>query len=135
MVTLSTTWVQGRHVPLVQKVPIEQALPQAPQLFWSVRSDASQPLATLPSQSLKPLLQVIPHVPAAQTPFAFAWAAQAFAHMPQLAGSNCVLVQTPPQLVSPCWHESPHLPIEQTLPIGQALPHAPQFALSVWVLA
>ena len=46
-----------------------------------------------------------------------------------------VFVQTPPQSVSPAWHDSTHDPPEQTCPAAQALPHAPQLKRSVCVLA
>jgi hypothetical protein len=52
-------------------------------------------------------------------------------HAPQLALSDCSLTHTPPQLVSPVWHERAHAPAEQTWPDGHVLPQAPQLALSV----
>ena len=41
------------------------------------------------------------------------------------------LAHEPAQLVRPVWQLSAHLPLEQTFPAGQALPHAPQFPSSV----
>ena len=44
------------------------------------------------------------------------------------------LTQVPEQLVNPDWHDTAHLLPEQTSPALQALPQAPQLALSVLVL-
>jgi hypothetical protein len=43
-------------------------------------------------------------------------------------------VQVPAHAVSPAWQETAHAPPEQTFPAGQAVPHLPQLALSVWML-
>jgi hypothetical protein len=51
--------------------------------------------------------------------------------MPQLALSLVMSRQTPEQLVRPVLHETVHVPREQTVPEGQALPHVPQLLLSV----
>jgi hypothetical protein len=42
---------------------------------------------------------------------------------PQLLVLVVVSTQVPPQLV---WPVGQHMPLEQTLPLGQAVPHAPQ---------
>ncbi len=42
--------------------------------------------------------------------------------------------QRPLQLVSPVWHVGAHVPAEQTWPIGQAVPHAPQLLGSTFGL-
>ena len=52
------------HVPPWQLNPAPHFAPQAPQLFPSVFSFTSQPLAALPSQSPKPVV----HVATAQLP-------------------------------------------------------------------
>jgi hypothetical protein len=44
-----------------------------------------------------------------------------------------VFTQLPLQLVVPPVHVRPQAPAEQTWPDGQALPHAPQLAVSVCV--
>ena len=67
------------------------------------------------------------HVPAEHT----SPAGHAVPQAPQLPLSVWVLVQTPPQRVSPVWQLGEHVPPEQTWPAGQALPHAPQFWSSV----
>ena len=36
-------------------------------------------------------------------------------------------------MVSPAWHETEHLPAEQTSPDGQAWPHEPQSLALVWI--
>jgi hypothetical protein len=54
--------------------------------------------------------------------------------MPQFELSPWVFVQMPLQFVRPDWQESWQLPAEQTSPVGQSRPHAPQFCRSVCVL-
>jgi hypothetical protein len=44
-------------------------------------------------------------------------------------------MQVPPQLTSPDWHVSSQLPPTHARPAGHTVPQAPQFALSVIVLA
>jgi hypothetical protein len=51
--------------------------------------------------------------------------------VPQFRASLWVLLQTPLQLVRPAWHESWHVPLEQSWPAGHAIPQAPQFWLSL----
>jgi hypothetical protein len=78
----------GAHCPIAQP-PLKQTgaalgstqvLPQPPQLFLSVASDASQPLLGFPSQSPVPEAQGVGlHWPARQT----SEAPHAFAHEPQ----------------------------------------------------
>jgi hypothetical protein len=70
-------------------------------------------------------------------------AAQVLLHVPQFFGSICVLVQMPlqqeplqqPPLQNdwPGWQKSTHLPPVQLWLAVHALPHAPQFFVSVCV--
>ena len=56
-----------------------------------------------------------------------AWPApHALAQAPQLTLSVPRLTQRPEQLVSPLWHETAHVPAEQTPPDLQAAPQVPQ---------
>ena len=60
------------------------------------------------------------------------WAiAQAVPHMPQFAGSDCVLVQRPPHTVCPV--AQPQAPALHAAPPLHAMPHAPQWSASVCV--
>jgi hypothetical protein len=74
------------------------------------------------------------HTPAAQKLAALVRVGHALPHVPQLPGSNVVLVQAPEQLVRPVPHVVVHTPAEHTCPAPHRVPHAPQFALSVLVL-
>jgi len=49
-------------------------------------------------------------------------------HAPQFAGSVATLTQEVPHRVVPPAQLTPHLPAEQTWPLGHAMSHAPQFA-------
>jgi hypothetical protein len=51
--------------------------------------------------------------------------------MPQFALSLATLTQLPPQSVVPPKQSTPHLPAEQTWPVGHATAQAPQLAASV----
>src|SRR5580692_7138374 len=53
---------------------------------------------------------------------------------PQLFGSLCVSAQEVPHNVVPPPHDVAHVPCEQTVPLPQTFPHAPQLLLSVWGL-
>lgn len=53
--------------------------------------------------------------------------------MPQFAGSVILSEQLLPHGCTPPAQVSEHVPSEQTLPVGQALPHVPQLAPSVIV--
>ena len=48
--------------------------------------------------------------------------------------SVLVLTQVPAQLDSPLWQESEQVPLLQTSPFLQMVPHLPQWLLSVEVL-
>lgn len=126
-----------RQLPLVQSA-IAPARPHAVrQLPQSVvvRSEVSQPFATLPSQSAHPASQLeIPQLPLEQSPLACA-GAQARPHAPQLVKvltrvSQPLLV-IPSQLPKPGTQSvSVQAPAaHDAVPLGnaQGTPHAPQF--------
>jgi len=77
--------------------PARQAVPQAPQCIGLVAVLASQPLAALPSQSAKPMLQVRPQLPAAHAGVALVAPAHIVVHVLQAAGLLCVSTQVPAQ--------------------------------------
>jgi hypothetical protein len=60
-----------------------------------------------------------------------AFGSQALPQFPQLKRSVSMSTQPPPQLNSPAWQESWHVPELQTLPAGQGIPHDPQLLISV----
>ena len=63
-----------------------QAMPQAPQLFGSVRVDTSQPLVALPSQLAKPVVHSAPQVPAMHTAVEVLVPMHTRPHIPQCDG-------------------------------------------------
>ncbi len=72
-------------------------------------------------------------------PSVLTWAsAQTLPHDPQLAGSMAMLAQycdgAVPQVERGDAQVVEHVPREQKVPAAQAIPHAPQLLLSVWVL-
>lgn len=71
-----------------------QTLPQVLQLLTLIFRFASQPLATLASQSPKPGVQVMPHVPVLQVAVPFVLL-QAVVQAPQCAAVVCRLVSHP----------------------------------------
>src|SRR5690242_4799298 len=79
---------------------VQQEVPQAPQLFASVRVSTSQPFAGSPSQSAKPGLHAKPHAPAVHVATALATVAvHATPQPPQFAVSSrkeSVGTQPPP---------------------------------------
>lgn len=95
-------------------------MPHAPQLLGSfvVSTHALE-------QSVRPLPHDVVHVPVEHTCID----AHLFPQEPQLLGSPCVLVHTPPQRWPLLKHT--HWPIWQVVPPLQTMPQAPQLALSV----
>jgi hypothetical protein len=80
-----------------------------------------------------------PHA-AAHPPSKHAWPApHVDPQLPQLPGSELRFVHAAASpavhLLSGAMHTVSQVPVEQTVPLGQTLPHAPQFALSVCTLA
>ena len=88
--------------------------PHCPQLAASLLTLVSQPSLAVPLQLPKPVLQLpTPQVLLAQK-LAALGEEQTLPQLPQLLGSNAVIVQEPPQLVAPPTHCSAHVPPEQT---------------------
>jgi hypothetical protein len=122
---------------------VGQTVPQVPQWLRSVVRLTSQPLAGLPSQSAKPVLQVNPHVPPVQLLVALARAGQTLPQAPQLVTELVRLASQPlerllSQLPKPVAHRAAQLLAAQTAMVlealGQTLPQAPQCAGSLPVL-
>src|SRR5262245_28825815 len=83
-----------------------QSLPQVPQFFMSPLTLVSQPLASMPSQFLKPGLQeASPHIPTMQPGIPLG-TEQRLPHMPQL----------PTSLPTPISHPSAGLPLQSSKP-------------------
>jgi hypothetical protein len=127
----------SRHAPAVQAAvwfaPAVHARPQAPQCMSEVPVLVSHPLALFMSQLPKPALQVSPHMDAAHVGVAFAPAAHARPHAPQLVTLVVVLMHIPPQSIVGAAQVVMHVPIEQFCPAGQALAQRPQLLRSVCV--
>jgi hypothetical protein len=117
------------HIPMAQVAMalarIEQAVPQAPQLFGSV----SVLVHDAPHWVI-PISHDVLQLPIEQTPDA-----HGLPQLPQLLGSVCRLVQlvppSPMQSVEPPAHV--HMEEAHIVPIVHAVLHPPQFALSVTV--
>src|SRR5688572_27228505 len=114
------------QVPPTHGRPIAHTLPQAPQLFGSLASTASQPSLEFALQSEKPALQVMPQAPPLQTAVALAGVGHDLAHIPQFSGSNRRSTQTLLQLVSGAPQLATHIPPTQTVPAAHGVPHIPQ---------
>ncbi len=116
--------------------------PQRPQLFRSVVVLTSQPFAALPSQFAKPVLQVNPQVPIAHVGVALGGVGHKVPQRPQCIALVPVLTSQPfaalpSQFAKPVLQVSPQTPIAH-VPVafggvGHAVPHIPQFAVSVCV--
>ena len=113
-----------------------QARPQTPQCAGLVWVLVSQPLVATPSQSPKLTAQRTTVQALAAQPLAATLArAQMVPQALQLAGSTVVLAQNVagvvPQVRSGAAQVAPQTPPEHTWPAAQALPQAPQLALSL----
>ena len=107
------------HMPLMQTVPEEQALPHAPQLAFEVCRSAHVPL-----QSMVPGAQV-------QALLLQTWLfAQLTPHRPQLLSSVLRLTHELPHLARPLEQAAEQLLLLQTCPPMQRLPHEPQLSPS-----
>ena len=102
------------QVKFWQSSPVEQVLPQPPQLFGSSCMSAHVGPQIWEGGAQEPL-----HLPALQNSLP----GQTSLQTPQLAGSLCRLVQLPLQLVWPA--RQPHWKLLQT-PLWQKLPQLPQ---------
>jgi len=117
-------------------------VPQRPQLAGAVRS-ASQPFNGFMSQSAKPVVQAIPHVPAAQVVVELARSAHALPHRPQLPVVPRSVSQPfmgfMSQSAKPVAQVIPQRPVAHTAvalaPDGHCPRQAPQWASLVAVLA
>jgi hypothetical protein len=112
--------------------------PHPPQFEGLLRVSVSQPLAALPSQLPKPVLQAaMAQTPAAHVPVALV-KVHARPQAPQLDGSLAVARHVPEQLVWPAGQAWPQVPAAQVaLPPAagrQTLRHTPQWLVSVWRL-
>ena len=96
-------------------VPVH-ALPHVPQFFASDEVSSHIPAQQPATRRLSIIVQSAP--PPDE-------------HPPQLLTSVFVSVHTPSHCVSPAEQLEPHLPAAQTWPVGHAVPHFPQFRLSV----
>jgi hypothetical protein len=85
----------------VPPVVAAQARPHVPQWVVDVRVSVSQPLAALPSQSARPVMQALPQTPAVQVATPPDEEAQLVPQAPQWPGSLWRLWQSPSQHVSP----------------------------------
>lgn len=106
-----------------------QRTPQAPQFATSVMRlarDASQPLATAPSQSLKSALQVTRHAPIAHEADALGPARQIDPHAPQFESDELRFVSQP---LAALPSQSPK-PAAQTKVQVSPAPHAAEAALA-----
>jgi hypothetical protein len=118
--------------------PPMQVASHAPQLFTLVARVTSQPLAGLPSQSAKPVLQVKPQDPSVQVVVALAREGQAAMHAPQWLVLVLMFVSQPsvrlplqsPKPAEQLQRLDVHPPAEFITPTaGHAAPvHAPQRA-------
>jgi hypothetical protein len=123
--------------------PAAHARPHIPQCSALVFVLTSQPFAALMSQFAKPALQLSAHIPAAHVAVAFAAAAHATPHVPQLATLVLVLTSQPfaalmSQFAKPALHTSAHAPATHVGAIAlgaarQTVLHAPQFITLVRV--
>ena len=87
-----SVWPEGQpQLPFVHSRPAGQTVPQAPQLASSVASvTQAAPQAVVPGSHM-----------ALQAPIEQNWPPQLVPHVPQFAGSDCVSMQAPLQLVRP----------------------------------
>jgi len=139
------------HTPPAQPgVPpvVEQRVPQAPQLFTSVRMAVSQPSPEVALQSRRSLGQFtleVPHIDAAHTALVpMGGGGQLTPQPPQLVtspdavltsqpSSELVLQSRKPALHAPITHRPPEQ-LEAALADWQRLPHTPQLLASEAVL-
>jgi hypothetical protein len=116
------------HVPLTQARPPGQIVPHDPQLRLSVCRLAHE-LVFAKKNMLVQAVVPLGHPP--HIPFVHCWPpGQRVPQLPQLLLSVCVLVQVLLHIESPMGHV--HIPPLQVAPDGHALPHVPQWEVSVW---
>ena len=83
------------HIPFVHRAGKTHLVVQLPQCKSSEVMSVSQPFLGLPSQSVKPALQVPLHAPAVQVRVAMLLLEHTFEQAPQLFASVCGLVSQP----------------------------------------
>lgn len=81
----------------------------------------------------KPLPHVKPQVAAVHVAAPFTGLGQVMSQSPQWLAELETSRQAPPQSSRPAAQLGWHVPFEQTKPVAQALPHAPQLAGSLFV--
>ncbi len=131
------------HAPALQieeALASAQAVPQAPQFLASVSVLTSQPLAAFLSQSAKPALHEVVHVPLVHASPWFGPAVQTLPQAPQLRSSVVVLTSQPlaaprsqsrkPRLHDPMPHMPPAHPALALGSARQLFPHRPQLWVS-----
>jgi hypothetical protein len=132
------------HAPPAHRLAAQDALPptgavqrllHAPQLAVSFVVSVSQPFVGSRSQSPRPAALVKPQRPAEHQRVALGRIGQTVAQVPQWSGSYWRSVHAPPQCCCVLGHAATQRPFEHAEPVGQAIPHAPQLAGSLWVLA
>ena len=123
------------QTPRLQVSPRAQEAPQAPQFAASVFLLISQPSVWLWLQSRYPALQEVKKQPPPEQPAEPCGKVQVWPQVPQLLGSNDVLVHMPVQAISFIEQVAVQTPLMQASPAAQAFPQVPQLALSVMVLA
>jgi hypothetical protein len=130
----------SEHAPLAHEEvawgTVVQTLPHAPQLSGSAVTGTSHPSPMIPLQSSQPASQAIEHTPTLHDGVAWEPAnVQAFPQVPQLRGSEPVLISQP-SLATPLQSVQPGLQAEpQTPPVQvrtecggavQSVVHVPQ---------
>jgi hypothetical protein len=83
-----------------------------------------------PEQALKPAVQTKPQLPVVQVGELFWGPEHTIPQEPQFDVSPAVATHEPPQFTFGAVHVKVHVPDSHVCPVGQVLPHAPQFALS-----
>jgi hypothetical protein len=129
--------------PPVQGTPLGQAVPQAPQWVGVFDRLVSQPLAGLPSQLPKPVVQVKPHRPLLHVGVVLGGVGQALLQRPQCErlearGVSHPSLAMPLQSPKPLVHAATPqvLARQNAVALGSehARPHIPQLAGSIAVL-
>lgn len=113
---------------------VPQAREQSPQWSTSAPMFLSQPSPGLPLQSANWLLHTMPQLPERHFGVLFGRPGHTTPQPPQCRVLVCVFTHWPLQFTSGGEHTVVQVPAWHTLPVPHLTPHAPQFALSVWVL-
>ncbi len=126
------------QLPLEHAIDItlmsSQGRVQEPQCSGSVCRLTSQPSPGTALQFAQVPEQVRPQLPKTHVAVLFGPEGQTLPQLPQFCGLVWVLTHCPLQFTSGEMQLTTHCPLWHTLPLPQAVPHAPQLKLSVWVL-